>query len=497
MRLAALVATLSAFLVAPAAAKAASGPAEAAEVLELLHSGRFVDAERRALALVEADPRDPAASFLHAFAGWWRLLYDDKNDEIARALAVRLEAAEEVATAAGDGRSAGVDNRVWNGYSRILLAELHASRKEVLAAIREAKNGHRLLSAALAAAPESPEPCFGLGTYNYYADRMPALVKGLRFLLGMPSGDRDTGLQQLRTAADHSTLFALESRLLLATILASKHERDYAAAAREAATARAKSGDSVVVLDAAARLDLALGRIDDAVAALEEAIRRGTASPGADASVIAALRLQRARAEFARFRPDLALELAQRLLERETSIPARVANDARTLADTSARLIGQPPLTGLKGWKGLRKETWESLRGALETERTNGVEESVAALDSLRHSDPREPAVDLFYGRALLAAGRPGDAIAPLERAAKSTALPEPWIGSAHLLAGEALDATGQRKKAIDHYRIAAKTPPLVESASPHLYQRVAYRAPARSSTAERPKPQGKPDGAR
>jgi len=60
-----------------------------------------------------------------------------------------------------------------------------------------------------------------------------------------------------------------------------------------------------------------------------------------------------------------------------------------------------------------------------------------------------------------------------------------------------ALDATGQRKKAIDHYRIAAKNPPLVESASPHLYQRVAYRAPARSSTAERPKPQGKPDGAR
>ena len=50
--------------------------------------------------------------------------------------------------------------------------------------------------------PETADALFGLGLYDYYVDVLPRIAKLLRFLSGMPGGDRERGLARIEAAAE-------------------------------------------------------------------------------------------------------------------------------------------------------------------------------------------------------------------------------------------------------------------------------------------------------
>ncbi len=79
-------------------------------------------------------------------------------------------------------------------------AQFRAYRVERIAAARDGKRIKEALEQALALDPTMHDAEFGVGMYRYYAGVAPAIFRFLRFLMLLPGGDREGGLDQLERA---------------------------------------------------------------------------------------------------------------------------------------------------------------------------------------------------------------------------------------------------------------------------------------------------------
>jgi hypothetical protein len=80
-------------------------------------------------------------------------------------------------------------------------AQFRVHRVERVAAARDGKRIKEALEKAMALDPSMHDAEFGIGMYRYYAGVAPAMFRFLRFLLLLPGGDREGGLQQLERAS--------------------------------------------------------------------------------------------------------------------------------------------------------------------------------------------------------------------------------------------------------------------------------------------------------
>src|SRR5262245_43648438 len=170
-------------------ARAADAPgADQAAYFALLHDGRFAAAVEKNAATGDGAER----RFLAAFITYWRLVFDDDNLQLQTLMEHQLD---QVVSGDED------DALLWSGNSHLLLAQLRAWQKRPMAAAFEAKKAKKTLEAAVRGGAEASDAYFGLGTYNYMADALPSFVKGLRWILTLPAGNRERGISQLETAA--------------------------------------------------------------------------------------------------------------------------------------------------------------------------------------------------------------------------------------------------------------------------------------------------------
>jgi tetratricopeptide (TPR) repeat protein len=89
--------------------------------------------------------------------------------------------------------------------------QYHGQRLEFLAAARDGKRIKNALERALTLDPDLDDANAGLGLYQYYADVAPSVLKVLRWFLGLPGGDRATGLAQLQRARERGVLLRAEA----------------------------------------------------------------------------------------------------------------------------------------------------------------------------------------------------------------------------------------------------------------------------------------------
>jgi hypothetical protein len=406
------------------------------EFLEALHDGRF-DAGRR---LLTATPGAGAEQlFFEAFVTYWRLVFDDTDEQLQSTLDGELAAA--LAAAGDDG------DALWSGSAHLLLAELRASQRRPLAAAYEAKKAKKLLESASLEGDAAADALFGLGTYNYVADAVPSYVKGLRALLFLPKGDRALGLSELEQAAAGSAHFRLEARTLLVTVYASKHERLYERAIDERNRLVAEFPDAIASLYASARLDLSLGRNASALSALERAERRARELDGVDPVVLRSLDLLRARAELAAFRPDRALAVALGAVASGAGLTPSIRSeleDVRAAASRDAAGVSWPRDDG-------------------------GAPDFGAAA---AHSD--RPILALLAGDVELRAGRAQAALDWLKRADDAALSPGLQAGRA-FREGQAQDLLGERELALAAYRRAASIPGFSARDGAAYYQQSPY----------------------
>ena len=113
------------------------------------------------------------------------------------------------------------------GMAYGLLARFYGLRDNDLPTARAGKKMRALLLRALALDSTLTDAYLGVGIYNYFVDTLPAIVKMLKFLIGLPGGSREVGLQQLELAANKADMIRGEARFYLAKDFSRGNERQY------------------------------------------------------------------------------------------------------------------------------------------------------------------------------------------------------------------------------------------------------------------------------
>ncbi len=189
----------------------------------------------------QADPDGPLGDILSADALWWKIYfatgnlvdpdvfdvvredaapYDDQFHllvrEATRKAQARLAAGQDVTR-----------NDLYLGMSYALDARLEGMRGHDLPAARAGKKMRAALLDAVAKDPNLNDAYLGLGIYNYFVDTLPAIVKVIRFFIGLPGGDRELGLQQIERTATKGDLARGEAEFYLAKDFSRPSEGQY------------------------------------------------------------------------------------------------------------------------------------------------------------------------------------------------------------------------------------------------------------------------------
>jgi tetratricopeptide (TPR) repeat protein len=457
--------------------------AELAAIYDTILRARFDVAERR---LAGACPTAPAEACraLETVRLWWQILMDPES----RTLDPPFEAAATRAIRAAEAWTEREPDRAeaWfylaGAYAP--LVQWRVLRGQQLAAAREGSRIKNALERALALDPTLHDAHFGIGMYRYYADVVPAAVKVLRWLLLLPGGNREEGLKQMLEARQKGQLLQGETdfqlhyvylwyerqparAIELLTSLDGRYpsnpiflkriaeiQRDYlsdrpaSAAAWNALLGRARLQQVAVpdIAEVNARLGLAeeldaMFETDRAIDELRLVLQMRPRRPhGADAR--AHLQLARAYDRIGE-RPlavdeyNAAVQLAPED-EAGAAIRSRARDGLRTVPDAHAAHAYRLSLEGLRALE----------RGAADS--------AAALLKRAVTMNPRDPVVRYRHASALRAAGNLRSALDELDRmAAVLPTLPPVVRAPAYFEYGAALEAFGDRVRAIDMYRVA------------------------------------------
>jgi tetratricopeptide (TPR) repeat protein len=184
--------------------------ARLAGIYDTILQARF---ERAHADIARACPPAPseACLALTTVAIWWEIQLnpnDPRLDDRLQRAAVRAIDAANAWTRREPQRA---EAWFYLAGAQAPLEEWRILRGRRLAAARDAKRIKDSLDHALALDPRLEDAYFGLGLYHYYAAVAPAALKVLRWLLLMPGGDRDEGLEQMQRARDSGVLLRGEA----------------------------------------------------------------------------------------------------------------------------------------------------------------------------------------------------------------------------------------------------------------------------------------------
>jgi tetratricopeptide (TPR) repeat protein len=159
----------------------------------------------------ECDERPPMCRVMEAMAIWWRIALEPSD----RSRDARFLATAEAAIAGAESWTEEQPSRAeaWFavGAAYSARAQWRVERHERLAAARDGKRIKEALEQALAIDPQLHDAKFGLGMYRYYAAVAPTALRMLRWLLALPGGDRDGGLEQMLDARSRGAVLRGEA----------------------------------------------------------------------------------------------------------------------------------------------------------------------------------------------------------------------------------------------------------------------------------------------
>lgn len=209
--------------------------------LDLLMNGDVSQALALFKQIQEKSPDDPLGYLLAADATWWKIylttanlidpdvfdvVYSKTSPNDSSFENLVNTAIHKAATQIHSGRDP-ARNELYEGEAYALRARFEGLRDHDLAVARAAKKMRALLLAASQADPGLVDADAGLGLYNYFVDTLPAIVKILRFFIGLPGGSREVGLRQLRHAADQGDFVRAEAKFYLAKDFSRASEGQY------------------------------------------------------------------------------------------------------------------------------------------------------------------------------------------------------------------------------------------------------------------------------
>jgi tetratricopeptide (TPR) repeat protein len=196
-----------------AAAQPATGlsvPAEATldfwvrETMRLVHEGRPGEAAFLTEGLMEMAPDDPRPYLVRARV--MREALSDQNnvreslkpqsEEIHWVLDQCIDRAQRILDRDPDS----LHGLLYRGWGKMFKAQLHTLAFEYWSAGGAARSGKKDLDRVLERDPGQGDALMVIGTYEYFADTLPGIMRIASLLLRIPRGDRLLGLETLERA---------------------------------------------------------------------------------------------------------------------------------------------------------------------------------------------------------------------------------------------------------------------------------------------------------
>jgi tetratricopeptide (TPR) repeat protein len=483
-RVAALICAVALFDAPPVAdAPELRGVEGLVRAYDFILEARFdqVDAElRRACGPA---PKE-ACDVLGATAIWWRIQLDPESRALDPEFSAAVDAAIVSTEAWVDRQPESAEAWFYAGAAYAARVQWRVLRGEKLAAARDGKRILNALERAIELDPALDDAYFGMGMYRYYADVAPAAARMLRFLLLLPGGDREVGLEQMLRARARGKLLQGEADYQLSIIyLWYEEETARAIHLLEAlrtqypgnplfpaqiariqdeylhdttaslttwqmllAAAREHRSNASVLAEAQARLEIArlldgLHQTDQAIEQLEAIVALKPTAPFG-VLPLAYLRLGEANDR---------LGSRQEALEAYKRAQALAPSpDVHEVRETAATRLRKPPNARESEAYRLSLEGWRRF----EQNDIAGAEASLERSLSLKGDDP---VTRYRLGRLLQVRREDADALAQFETTIRhAKRCPAPILGNAYLEAARLHERAVHRDQAISYYRIAS-----------------------------------------
>jgi tetratricopeptide (TPR) repeat protein len=467
------------------AATIAAGPIDDAyrAALDALYDGSTDTALARLAALSAERPRDPVGPYLEALALCWKIEERPGTRDLDAVLGARADRALELADAllAADPREARA--LFARGAAHGVKSRLALFRLERREAAREAVRMREDLTEARRLDPANVDTLFGLGLYDYYADVLPRAAKLLRFLLGIPGGDRGRGLEMISRAKEGSLFHGTEVRAQLYEIFAF-YERDADAADAEMTSLHERyPGSPLWGLKLAEHRRERMGAYSASAATAREVLAAAGSGHPNFAPITAAMARLSLGESLLR---DLRLDEAEAVLRAacdpapenvEVSLEAhQLLGEALELQGHRDRAVGHYRVAESSANADLRRRAAASLARPRPRDEVAALRLVAQARRLAERPDPegsadryrsalrlwpacREAHVGVAQGA--LRAGQVREARRLLRSAADATGDDAPpWVSTwGRLLSARVLDATGDRDEAVVLYKEVLKAP--------------------------------------
>ncbi|MBC8082559.1 MAG: tetratricopeptide repeat protein, partial [Hymenobacter sp.] len=205
-----------------------------------LYNAKHDQAEKQFRSLRRRYPQHPMPYFLLGLSAWWKIMPSNVTNTVYDKT---FFAYMDTAITKGE-RLYDLDNKNYEACFFLAAAygfdaRLHAERHDLRKATVSSKRALDYLDRSKEANGLSPEFLLGQGMFNYYAAWIAEEHPWLRpILLLFPKGNRQLGLQQIRSVADNGFYTGPEARFFLMKILSSERENNPANTAAALQVAR-------------------------------------------------------------------------------------------------------------------------------------------------------------------------------------------------------------------------------------------------------------------
>jgi Tetratricopeptide repeat len=444
--------------------------------LDLLYDGRPDDA-RRALAEVRRQaPRDPMSAYLEALVEVWRLEQKAPSAAADRAFLEPADEALRLANAALATDPANPRVLLARGATQGIRSRFHLFRGQRTDAARAAARMREDLSRVGELAPGNADAAFGVGLYDYYADVLSRFAKVLRFLAGLPGGDRARGLAQIEAAGEGSLFHDDEVQAQLYEIYAFYEDKPDRALAEVRGMRRRHPGWPLWGLRLAEHLRDRMGLYAESAQVarelLETAERGHPNYQGAallqarlslGQSLLLDLRFADARRELLAVKdggPDLAAAVAHarlllgRCLESEGDREGAVAHYRRAAQAADREVRRQAEAALRTPTTAAEVEGLSQVAQARRLHEAGRQREAAEAYRRALRTWPASREAALMTAEAEILQGDPERARDAVAQALADERPQPPWLRPwATLLQGQLLDVSGQRERAVLEYK--------------------------------------------
>ncbi len=181
---------------------------------------RLAEARASAKALQERYPDHPAGYTLMAETSWWEAQMDPGNAAIEKT----YESSQKLAVQKGETalklpKYARIEvsaylGSAWGSYARFQVTQ----RGAYFSALRAGLKAHGYAEEVYKMDPNYWDIYVGIGAFNYFSGSLPAVIKPFAWLFGA-RGDRDLGIQQLKTAIARARYSQTEARIVYYTAM--------------------------------------------------------------------------------------------------------------------------------------------------------------------------------------------------------------------------------------------------------------------------------------